>query len=80
MWVRFLQAGPFTMYTRTRNTFNAKDNVVLNNKITGDVFTGDIKNEDEIEGRQYWVFYAHNRPGTRLLLAKDSYIITKTNK
>lgn len=80
MWVRFLQAGPIIMQTLRRNTFNVKDNVVLSNKISGDVFVGDIKNEDEIEGRQYWVFYAHNRPGTRLLLAKDSYIITKTKK
>lgn len=81
MWVRFLHAGPIIMHTlKAKPTFNTKQNVTLNNKITGDTFYGDIVNEDEIEGRQYWVFHSANRPGSRLLMAKDSYIITKAKK
>ena len=68
------------MRTLTKQTFNAKQNVTLFNKITNDTYVGDIVNEDEIEGRQYWVFYPTNRKTTRLLLAKDSYTITKAKK
>ena len=60
--------------------FNVKHNVTLFNKITNDTFVGDIVNEDEIEGRQYWVFYSNTRPNSRLLMAKDSYSITKAKK
>lgn len=67
------------MRTLTKQAFNTKQNVTLFNKITNDTYVGDIVNEDEIEGRQYWVFYPSNRK-TRLLLAKDSYTITKAKK
>ena len=81
MWVRFLHAGPNIMHTvRNKPEFAAKTNITLNNKITGDTFHGSIVNEDEIEGRQYWVFHQTNRPNSRLLMAKDSYIITKPKK
>jgi hypothetical protein len=81
MGVRFSHAGPYIMQTyRKHPTFNVKENVILFNKITSDSFIGDIVNEDEIEGRQYWVFYSYNRPKSRLLMAKDSYTITKAKK
>ena len=81
MGVRFSHAGPYIMQSyRKQPTFNVKQNVSLFNKITNDTFIGDIVNEDEIEGRQYWVFYSYNRPNSRLLMAKDSHTITKAKK
>ena len=80
MWVRFLHAGPFIMYTSRRPVFNVKYNVTLYNKITNDTYIGDIINEDEIDGRQYWVFSSYARPGSKLRMAKDSYTITKAKK
>ena len=81
MGVRFPHAGPIIMNQVNRQPiFNVKQNVTLFNKITNDTFVGDIVNENEIDGRQYWVFHSNARPNSRLLMAKDSYTITKAKK
>lgn len=68
------------MSTRSANPqphsrFKLLSNVIINNKITGDTYTGSIVDEDEIEGRKYWVFYSAARPQHRMLLAKEYYTI-----
>jgi hypothetical protein len=53
-----------------QNKFTAKPNFTLYNRINNEQIAGDLINEDEIEGKQFYVM----RVGTRLLkLAKDAY-------
>jgi hypothetical protein len=53
-----------------QNKFNTKPNFTLYNRLNNEQIAGDLVNEDEIEGKQFYVM----RVGTRLLkLAKDAY-------
>jgi hypothetical protein len=54
--------------------YNVKHNVTIINKLTNEKIIGDIINEDDIEGRQFFVL----RSGSRVLkLAKDAHQIKK---
>ena len=78
MWVRFLHAGPNTMQvTRTKQKYLVKPNVTLTNKLSNEKIVCDIVDETEIEGRPFWVVNQRNRPDSRLLMAKDSYSVSK---
>jgi len=56
---------------RTRpNQFVVKPNYTLYNRLNNESITGDLINEDEIEGKKFYVL----RVGARKLkLAKDAY-------
>lgn len=53
-----------------KNQFVVKPNFVLFNRLNNEQITGDLVNEDEIDGKQFYVL----RVGPRYLkLAKDAY-------
>lgn len=57
-----------------RVKYNIKRNVILTNRVTNEIITGDIINEDDIEGRSFFVV----KSGSRVMkLAKDAYTIKK---
>lgn len=57
-----------------RKSYATKKDVVLVNRVTNEVITGDIINEDEIEGRFFFVI----KSGGRVIkVAKDAYNIKK---
>lgn len=58
-----------------RNQFVVKHNVTLFNRLNNEQITGDLVNEDEIEGKKFYVL----RVGPRLMkLAKDAYTPKKS--
>lgn len=59
------------------NQFVIKHNVTLQNRLNNELITGDLVNEDEIEGKKFFVLRAGHPP--RLMkLAKDAYSLKKT--
>lgn len=57
-----------------RPQYKVRQNVKLKNRFTNDVLFGDIINEEEIEGKPFYIM----KVGPRTLkLAKDGYSITK---
>ena len=61
-------------FVMKRSKFVVKRNVTLTNRVTNETITGDIINEDDIEGRPFFVI----KSGARVMkLAKDAYIIKK---
>lgn len=62
------------MYTQ-RTKFVVKPNYTLYNRLTNEQLVGDLINEDEIEGKKFYVL----RVGQRILkLAKDAYVPKKS--
>ena len=58
----------------TKSQFVVKKNVTLFNRLNNESVTGDLINEDEIEGKKFFVM----RVGPRVMkLAKDAYNIKK---
>jgi len=55
-----------------RNTYKPRMNVQFKNKLNGELVVGDIINEEDIEGKQFWVVLSNKRP---LKIAKDAYTI-----
>lgn len=53
-----------------RNVFVTKPNYTLYNHLNNESLTGDLINEDEIEGKKFYVMRINGRV---LKLAKDSY-------
>lgn len=53
-----------------RNAFVTKPNYTLYNHLNNESLTGDLINEDEIEGKKFYVMRINGRV---LKLAKDSY-------
>lgn len=58
------------MRNQQRNTFVTKPNYTLYNHLNNESLTGDLVNEDEIEGKKFYVMRVNGRT---LKLAKDSY-------
>lgn len=57
-----------------RPQYKIRPNVKVKNRFTNDVLVGDIINEEEIEGKPFFIM----KVGPRTLkLAKDGYSITK---
>lgn len=60
-----------------RNQFVIKHNVTLQNRLNNETITGDLVNEDEIDGKKFFVLRA-GRPPRLMKLAKDAYTLKKT--
>jgi hypothetical protein len=58
------------MRNQQRNTFVTKPNYTLYNHFTNESLTGDLINEDDIEGKKFYVMRINGRV---LKFAKDSY-------
>lgn len=58
------------MRNQQRNAFVTKPNYTLYNHLNNESLTGDLVNEDEIEGKKFYVLRVNGRV---LKLAKDSY-------
>lgn len=54
------------------------DYVTVSNKYNGDMFTGNILDEKEIDGKHFWVFNSKERPGRPLLLSKEYFTVKKS--
>lgn len=57
-----------------RNHYKPKLAVKLKNRLNNQVIVGDIINEEEIDGKQFWVIRTNDRV---LKLAKDAYTMSK---
>lgn len=57
-----------------RNQYKTKPNITLKNRLNNQLIVGDIINEEEIDGKQFWVIKSNNRT---LKLAKDAYTMSK---
>ena len=62
---------------KQRRTYSIRYDVVLKNKLNGEVVRGNIVNEKDIDGKQYWVLNIPSRGPAQLSYAKESWIITK---
>lgn len=61
----------------TRSQYAVRPNVTLFNRLNNEQFTGDLVNEEEIEGKSFFVL----RVGPRVMkLAKDAYTLKKSLK
>lgn len=58
----------------TRQAYKPKLNIKLKNKLTNETLVVNIINEEDIEGRQFWVVQSKNRT---LKLSKDAYTTSK---
>lgn len=55
-----------------RNVYKPRVNVKLKNKFNNEIVTGDIVNEEDIEGKTFWVI----KQNARLMkLAKEAYVL-----
>ena len=57
--------------------YKIKENISLVNRLTNETIRGNIINEKEIEGKQYWVVIPSNRPNTQLSFSKDAWSMQK---
>lgn len=57
--------------------YKMKSNVNLVNRLTNETIRGNIVNEKEIDGKQYWVVAPANRPGSQLIYSKDAWSMSK---
>jgi len=60
-----------------RSQYSIRYDVVLKNKHNNEIVKGNLINEKDIEGRQYWVMNVPSRGFAQLSYAKESWIITK---
>lgn len=58
------------MRQQQRNVFVTKPNYTVFNHLTNESMTGDLINEDEIDGKKFYVMRINGRV---LKLAKDAY-------
>ena len=58
-------------------TYKAKPNVKLKNVMTNEVVTVDILDEEDIEGKKFWIVRSKQR---LLKLSKDAYSLVKGSK
>lgn len=65
------------MYRSNRNQFIVKHNVTLQNRLNNETITGDLVNEDEIDGKKFFVLRS-GHPARLMKLAKDAYQLKKT--
>jgi len=55
--------------------YNIKPNIKLKNKFNSEIIIGDVINEEEIEGKIYFVM--KNQKGNIIKLTKEAYTIIK---
>lgn len=58
---------------QVKNTYNIKKNVTLKNRLNNELFSGDIINEENIDGKNFYVLKTNGR---FFKFNKDSYTIT----
>jgi hypothetical protein len=58
-------------------TYKVKPNAKLKNVMTNEVVTVDILDEEDIEGRKFWIVRSKQRV---LKLSKDAYSLVKGTK
>ena len=63
------------MRPQNKKLYNTKLNVKLKNKFNSEILTGDIINEEEIEGKYYFV--VRNEKGNIVKLTKEAYTVLK---
>jgi hypothetical protein len=66
------------MYHTKRNQYIVKHDVTLLNKLNNESITGDLINEEEIEGKMFFVLRS-GHPSRLMKLAKDAYSLKKTS-
>lgn len=60
-------------YTK-RKQYNSKINVTLKNRFSNETMKCDIVDEDEVEGKKFWVVNIPNR-SDRLKFSKDAWAL-----
>jgi hypothetical protein len=60
-----------------RVQYKIRHDVVLKNKLNNEIVKGNIVNEKEIDGKNYWVLNIPSRGAQQLSYSKDSWILTK---
>lgn len=60
------------LIVQRRNVYKPKTNVRLRNKFNNEIIAGDIVNEEEIEGKFFWILKQNART---MKLAKEAYVI-----
>jgi hypothetical protein len=60
-----------------RVQYKIRHDVVLKNKLNNELVKGNIVNEKEIDGKNYWVLNIPSRGTQQLSYSKDSWILTK---
>lgn len=60
-----------------RNQYKIKYDVTLKNRLNNEIVRGNMVNEKDIDGKQYWVMNIPSRGSTQLSYAKESWAITK---
>jgi hypothetical protein len=60
-----------------RVQYKIRHDVVLKNKLNNEIVRGNIINEKEIDGKNYWVLNVPSRGAQQLSYSKDSWILTK---
>jgi len=60
-----------------RVQYKIRHDVVLKNKLNNEIVKGNIVNEKEIDGKNYWVLNVPSRGAQQLSYSKDSWILTK---
>lgn len=60
-----------------RPNFTIRHDVVLKNRLNNETVRGNIVNEKEIDGKQYWVLNIPSRGSALLSYAKESWNVTK---
>lgn len=60
-----------------RPTYTIRHDVVLKNRLNNETVRGNIVNEKEIDGKQYWVLNVPSRGAAQLSYAKESWTVTK---
>ena len=63
------------MKNRQRVKFNVRPNIKFKNKLSSEILIGDLINEEEIEGKGYFV--VRNNKGNVIKLTKEAYSIQK---
>lgn len=58
-----------------RPQYNRRSNVKFKNKLNSEIVTGDLVNEEEIEGRMYYV--VKTEKGNYIKLTKEAYTLQK---
>ena len=58
-----------------RNKYSVKRDVKLKNRFNGDIIAGDIINEEEIEGKLFYVL--RNQRGSVVKLTREAYYVQK---
>ena len=71
MW----QKPDFTMRQQNKKQYVIKPNAKLKNKFNSEIITGDIINEEEIEGKYYFV--VRNEKRNIVKLTKEAYTVIK---